>query len=42
MVKNERFTVELVGADTKVAFGEHTKDGNTCVEVEPEVEYTSF
>jgi hypothetical protein len=39
MVKNGRFTVELVAADTKVAFKEHTKDGRTYVEVEPQVEY---
>jgi hypothetical protein len=39
MVKSGRFTVELVAADTKVAFKEHTKDGRTYVEVEPQVEY---
>jgi hypothetical protein len=40
MVKKGRgFTVELVRADTKVAFKEHTKDGKTYAEVEPEVEY---
>jgi hypothetical protein len=40
MVKQGRlFTVELVRADTKVAFKEHTKDGKTYAEVEPEVEY---
>jgi hypothetical protein len=33
MVKNGRFTVELVAADTKVAFQEHTKDGKTYAEV---------
>jgi hypothetical protein len=40
MVKNGRFSVELVSADTKIAFQEHTKDGKTTyAEVEPEVEY---
>ena len=39
MVKKGRFTVELVSADAKVAFMEHTKDGKTYAEVEPEVEY---
>jgi hypothetical protein len=37
--KGRVFTVELVRADTKVAFKEHTKDGKTYAEVEPEVEY---
>jgi hypothetical protein len=31
--------VELVSADSKVKFQEHTKDGKTYVEVEPEAEY---
>jgi hypothetical protein len=40
MVKKGRgFTVELVRAHTKVAFKEHTKDGKTYAEVEPEVKY---
>jgi hypothetical protein len=39
MVKQGRFTVELVSADSKVKFQEHTKDGKTYVEVEPEAEY---
>ena len=39
MVKTGRFTVELVSADVKVAFMEHTKDGKTYAGVEPEVEY---
>ena len=34
-----RFTVELVRADTRVAFMGHTKDGKTHADVEPEVEY---
>jgi hypothetical protein len=39
MVKKGRFTVELVSADSKVKFQQHTKDGKTYVEVEPEAEY---
>ena len=39
MVKKGRFTVELVSADTKVAFQEHAKGQETFVEVEPEAEY---
>jgi hypothetical protein len=39
MVKQGRFTVELVSADSKVKFQQHTKDGKTYVEVEPEAEY---
>jgi hypothetical protein len=39
MVKIGRLTLELVAADTKIAFKEHTKDGKTYVEVEPDVEY---
>ena len=39
MVKKGRFTVELVSADAKVAFMEHTKDGKTYAEVEPKVKY---
>jgi hypothetical protein len=39
MVKKGRYSVELVAADTKIAFQEHTKDGKTYAEVEPEVEY---
>jgi hypothetical protein len=39
MVKKGRFTVELIRADTRVAFMEHTKDDKTYAEVEPDVEY---
>jgi hypothetical protein len=39
MVKKGRFSVELVTANTKISFQEHTKDGKTYAEVEPEVEY---
>jgi hypothetical protein len=31
--------IELVYADTKMTFKEHTKDGKIYVEVEPDVEY---
>ena len=33
------FKVQLVKADTKKPFKEQTKNGQTYVEVEPEVEY---
>jgi hypothetical protein len=39
MVKKGRFSVELVSADTRIAFMEHTKDDKTYAEVEPDVEY---
>jgi hypothetical protein len=39
MVKKGRFTVELVNADTKTAFKEHTKDTEIYVEAEPDAEY---
>jgi hypothetical protein len=39
MVQTEDFKIELVYADTKMPFKEHTKDGKIFVEVEPDVEY---
>lgn len=39
MVVQGAFRVELVEASTKNPFPEHSKDGNTYVEVEPDVEY---
>ena len=39
MVRKGGFTVELVNADTKTAFREHTHHGEIYVEVEPEAEY---
>ena len=40
MVKVGDFTVELVAADTKVAFKEHTaSDGQVYAEVEPDMDY---
>jgi hypothetical protein len=39
MVQSEDFKIELVYADTKMPFKEHTKDGKIFVEVEPDVEY---
>lgn len=41
MVKKGSFTVELVDAETKIPFREHTceKDGQLYVEVEPNAEY---
>jgi hypothetical protein len=39
MVQRGNFKIELVYADTKLPFIEHTKDGKIYVEVEPDVEY---
>jgi hypothetical protein len=39
MVQRGNFKIELVYADTKMPFKEHTKDGNIYVEVEPDVDY---
>jgi hypothetical protein len=39
MVKKGRFIVELVNADIKTVFKEHTKDNETYVEAEPDAEY---
>jgi hypothetical protein len=39
MVQHGNFKIELVYADTKLPFIEHTKDGKIYVEVEPDVEY---
>jgi hypothetical protein len=39
MVQSEDFKIELVYADTKMPFKEHTKDGKIFVEVEPDAEY---
>jgi hypothetical protein len=39
MVQSGDFKIELVYADTKMPFKEHTKDGKIFVEVEPDVEY---
>jgi hypothetical protein len=39
MVQRGNFKIELVYADTKIPFKEHTKDGKIYVEVEPDVEY---
>jgi hypothetical protein len=39
MVQSQDFKFELVYADTKMPFKEHTKDGKIFVEVEPDVEY---
>lgn len=39
MVQQGDLKVELVYADTKMAFKEHSKDGKIYVEVEPDVDY---
>jgi hypothetical protein len=39
MVQCQDFKIELVYADTKMPFKEHTKDGKIYVEVEPDVDY---
>jgi hypothetical protein len=39
MVLHGDFKIELVYADTKMPFKEHTKDDKIYVEVEPDVEY---
>jgi hypothetical protein len=39
MVQVECFKFELVDATTKIPFKEHTKDGRTYVEAEPDAEY---
>jgi hypothetical protein len=39
MVQRGDFKIELVYADSKQSFKEHTKDGKIYVEVEPDVEY---
>jgi hypothetical protein len=39
MVQLGNFKIELVYADTKMPFKEHTKDGKIYVEVEPDVDY---
>jgi hypothetical protein len=39
MVQRGDFKIEIVYAETKVPFKEHTKDGKIYVEVEPDVDY---
>ncbi len=39
MVVESGFRVELVDANTKISYKEHTKDGKTYAEVEPDAEY---
>jgi len=39
MVRHGDFTVQLIDAESKIAFPEHTKDGKIYVEVEPDTEY---
>ncbi len=39
MVVEGGFRVELVDANTKIPYKEHTKDGKTYVEGDPDAEY---